>query len=136
VAKKAKETETDGHGVSALRGNGFDKAMVQDFVKRIDAVQADIDETMHAAKEECAPLYEDIASIKREAHDAGIPRRELNAVISERKALARVDAIRGRMTEEQQSNFDALKLALGELEDTPLGRAAISRDEETRATAH
>jgi nucleotide-binding universal stress UspA family protein len=124
VAKNAKEKDTEGNGVSALRGNGFDKAMVQSFMERIGAVQTNIDEIMAAAKEECAPLREDIAAIKREAHDAGIPRMEFNAVITERRAIARVEAIREKMSEEQADNFDKLKLALGDLADTDLGRAA------------
>jgi vacuolar-type H+-ATPase subunit E/Vma4 len=112
-------------GVEAIRGNGYDKVMTQEFVDQIEENQATIDEIMQAARDKCAPIREDINAIKKDAHEKGLPRRELNAVLSKRRALAKADAIREKLSAEQQDNFDQIEQALGMLLDTPLGAAAM-----------
>jgi hypothetical protein len=120
---------------SAQRGNGYDGAMVRSFLDRIEHVQADIDEVMDAAQLACAPHREDIAAIKKEATDAGIPRRAMNALISERRMRARADQIRDSLTADDQDRFDNLKAALGDFGDTALGAAALKDAEPSRAAA-
>lgn len=118
---------TDGKtttGVEAIRSNGYDPEHTQAYVDRIEETQGEIDAIMQEAKDKCAPLREDIAEVKKEAHDAGLPRKELNAVVSKRRLLRKADEIRGTLSDEQADNFDQLEQALGMLKDTPLGRAA------------
>ncbi len=137
MAKRVKATDgKEATGVSALRGNGFDPEKVQDFVKRIESCQADIDEIMQDAKNDCAPHREDIDAIKDEAHNAGLPRRALNAVISKRRAERRAEEIREKLNEEQQSDFDKLLLALGDLAETDLGKAALEKAAPGEVHAH
>lgn len=112
-------------GVEAIRGNGYDKVMTQEFVDHIEECQATIDEIMQAARDKCAPIREDINGIKKDAHEKGLPRRELNAVLSKRRALAKADAIREKLSDEQKDSFDQIEQALGMLSDLPLGIAAI-----------
>ena len=127
MAKKAKAVDgRSGHGVSAMRGNGYDSDAVKGFVDRIENVQDEIDETMNAAKEECAPLREDIAQIKKEAHDAGLPLRELNMAITKRRAMRRIDAMREKLSGEQKDNFDQIEKALGMYRELPLMSAALA----------
>ena len=127
MAKRAKAGDTEsGHGVSALRGNGYDSEQVQAFVERIENLQDEIDEVMAQAKEDCEPHRADIKAVKDEAHDAGIPKREFNAIIAKRRALRRAEAFRRKLDEEQQNNFDQLEKSLGMLADTPLGKAVLS----------
>lgn len=129
MAKSAKESATESTGTISAETAKTAKS----FLERIESVQADIDKIKADAAEECAPLYDDIASIKREAHDAGIPRREFNSLISERKLLKKAEALRASLSEDQQHNFDQMKLALGDLAETELGRAARRRAGDTTA---
>lgn len=123
-ARLAKEQDMTERSESAT---SFDVSKVPSFVERVETVQDEIDDIMEAAREECAPLREDIEEIKKEAHEEfSIPRRELNAKISERRARRKADAIRDRLSPEQQDNFDQMSKALGELAETPLGKAALS----------
>lgn len=115
----------------------FDASKAPPYISRIETVQGQIDAIMATAQEECAPLREDIASIKKEAHDnASLPRRELNSLIAKRKSLAKAENVRGRLSPEQRDNFDAMELALGQLKDTELGKAAARRSGDERASAH
>jgi len=136
MAKRAKRD--DGEGVKALRGAGYDSDMVRSYVERIETLQEEIDEKMQAAKDECQPLREDIGGVKTEAHEAGIPRKELNAKLQERRLRRKADAVRGMLTDEQAENFDQLSKALGDFDSTELGKAAARRAAATedRATAH
>ena len=125
MARKAK-TEPEGHGVSALRGNGYDAEKVQGFVSEIEEAQDEIDAIMDEAKEECVKHREAIADIKKAAHDAGLPRRELNMAIAKRRAMRRIDAMRAKLAEEQRDNFDQIEKALGMYSELPLMGAALA----------
>lgn len=130
VNSKKKPKATDGGettGVEAIRGNGYDPELTREFVDRCEEVQGEIDGIMDAAKAKCAPLREDVAAIKKEANDKGLPRAELNAVLRKRRLLRKADGVRGSLSENQQDNFDQLEQALGMLSDTPLGKAALDR---------
>lgn len=115
-------------GVEALRGNGYDPEMTREFVDSIEETQASIDEIMQKAKDKCAPLREDIAGIKKDAADKGLPRLELNAVLRKRRLLRKAEEVRALLSDEQADNLDQLEQALGMLKDTPLGRAAMGQD--------
>lgn len=137
MARKAK-TETEGHGVSALRGNGYDAEKVKGFVSEIEEAQDEIDKIMDAAKDDCVEYRDQIADIKKAAHDAGLPRRELNMAIAKRRAMRRIDAMRSKLDDEQKDNFDQLEKALGQYRELPLMGAALAaaaRNGSTGATA-
>jgi len=130
VNSKKKPKATDGGettGVEAIRGNGYDPELTREFVDRCEEVQFQIDDIMAKAQNQCAPLREDVAEIKKDAHDKGLPRAELNAVLRKRRLLRKADGVRGSLSENQQDNFDQLEQALGMLSDTPLGKAALDR---------
>ena len=67
-----------------------------------------------------AEIQQDIAEIKREAKGVGFDVKTINRIIKERQ-----------MTEEQRAEEEALldiyKAAIGMLNDTPLGNAALDR---------
>lgn len=104
--------------------NSFDPAKTPEFVSRIQSVQAEIDEIMQKAKDACAPLREDMEEIKTEAHESGLPRLELNALVRKEKLEARAAGVRTKLSEEQQANFDRMDLAMVAFRDTPLGASA------------
>lgn len=134
-----RKKDDDSGGGSALRSGGFNKEVTKTFVGRIENLQKEIDGIMATAKDDCAPLRESIAEIKKEAHDAGLPRREFNAELQKRRLLGKIEGIRAGLSEEQRDNFDKLDLFLGDLDETPLGLAAGRKglaEREESALAH
>lgn len=109
------------------KSNGFDPEEVTGFVGRVESVQSDIDEIMEEAKTKCAPLREDIATIKKEANDAGLPRKALHTVISVRRKLRRANMQVQNLDQEQQDEYELLQDALGDFGETELGFSALER---------
>jgi hypothetical protein len=75
----------------------------------------------------CRPVRESIAGCYDAAKQAGIPTKELRAVIKERKFLKQIEANRSRLEDDQQETLDQIKHALGMIADLPLGDAALKR---------
>ena len=118
-AKGSGETRTTKPG-----RNGFDPDLVSSLCEQIETVQASIDKIMANAKEECAPLREDIQALKQEAVDQDIPRQAFNAVLSERRLQRKAEAIRGKLTEKVQDDYDQLRHALGMLAEEAMSDGA------------
>lgn len=136
MAKK-KAKGADGKAVGAERH--IDMQLAPEFFERIDNLQGEIDEINRQAKEDCQPHRKDMTAVKKEAHDAtGIPMEVINSKIAERRARQKADSIRSNLKGDFQDIFDQLSLKLGDLEGTPLGDAAVTREltEEERRTAH
>ncbi len=110
--------------IDEIRGANFDWKSAEPFVERVENVQADIDAIMEEAKAKCSPLAEDIKNIKNEAAQAGFRKKPLNALIAHRKHIIKANAIRAKLDEDQQDDYDQMKNALGMLADLPLGQAA------------
>lgn len=127
MAKKPKMTDDAPSAPRPAGPNSYDRDVVLAIVESVEDVQAQIDKIMQAAKDECAPLREDIAEIKKSANeDDGLPRKELNSILQKRRLLRKAEDVRNKLSTEQQDEFDNLEHALGMLSDTPLGQAAIS----------
>lgn len=116
--------------------NGFDSDVVKRLVADHEDLQAQIDEIMSEAQNKCAPLREEQADVKKEAHEAGIPRQEFNSVLRERRLLAKADGVRAGLDADKQDNFDRIKHALGMLADLPLGQAALASEGDASETQH
>lgn len=115
MAKNAMKTGT----------SGFDPNKVPKYVSRIENLQADIDKIKAVAADECAPLYEDIAKIKAEAHDNdNIPRKVLNAFVQYRNLKGRVAAVRTKLSDDQKEHFDQMEFAFekSKAKSEPTGR--------------
>lgn len=139
MAKKAKvETEGDGHGVSAIRGNGFSKEMIEDFVNRM----LDRHEALAALASEhmlkCKDVRADMKDILDEAKDAGISKKALKGVVGKILLQRKAEAIREELEGEHQDDFDKIEQSLGILGETALGKwalAAAARNGSVGATA-
>lgn len=129
MARRARPTDGKGEqtGTLALRGNGYEPGVTQGFVDRIEAKQTEIEEIMQKARDQCAPLREDITDIKREAHEAGLPRREFNAALQKRGLLRKADEVRETLSEEQRDQFDLIMAALGGSGDAEIDALNTSR---------
>lgn len=111
----------------AVRSNGYDPEAVKSFVARIENLQGEIEELREAFKSDCEPLKEDIKVVKEEAEYAGIPKKELNKVLSARALAQKIEKQRGKLEPHEKTNYDNLMLALGGLKDLPLGIAALGK---------
>lgn len=91
----------------------WDPRRANHFVGRVMNVQKDIDVIKAEAAEKTAPHYEDVAAIKKQAADEGIPREELNKLIaSAKRAKKDVDAY-DKCDDDQKENIDIMRDELG-----------------------
>lgn len=108
--------------VDTVAKKGSNVGSLADFVSRIENLQSDIDTIMGDAQDECAPLRDNIKEVKDEAASAGIGKRELNAVISQRRKIAKAIQAPKSLNEDQLAAFNTF---IGDLKDTPLGKYAF-----------
>jgi uncharacterized protein (UPF0335 family) len=109
--------------------NGFDKAVVGRWVGEIERHFETLASYQGEYMSRCRPVRESIAACYDTAKGAGIPPKELRAVIKERKFLRQIEANREKLEEDQQETLDQIKHALGMVADLPLGEAALKRSE-------
>lgn len=115
MAKEA--TAKAGHNSLAEEG--------KKFVERVENLQADIEHEQALAAEAIMPIREDIAKVLAEAEAAGITKASVKAVVKARKLARRAAEARDKLDMADQSAFDTIRRALGELADTELGKAAL-----------
>lgn len=108
-------------------GNGFDPALTQNFVERIENLHDEIASIMMNALTECKAVHADIKIVYQEAKDeAGIPKKALKRVIKARSLERKASEVREELEGEDQDNFDLIRQALGDLAETPLGQATMA----------
>jgi hypothetical protein len=73
----------------------------------------------------CREIREQMASIYDQAKDAGVTKKVLKAKVSEHLLKKRAKACRDNLEADEQSEFDMIVEALGQLAELPLGVAAI-----------
>lgn len=127
--KKSKEPEPGegGNGVAAFRGNGYDPAIVNGFVTRIEKLYSDIATEKSEFMSRCKVIHGDVKEVLTEAKNAGIPKKSLKSLIKQRDLLGKVENIRNDLEGDDQDSFDQLCLALGAFAQTGLGAAAVER---------
>lgn len=104
--------------------NGFDPEKVKSFVGRIENLNKDIETQKAEHMSKCKGIREDIKSVIAEAKDEGIPASAIKAVIKVRALEKKAAKARDDLDNEVQGDFDNIRLALGDLAETPLGEAA------------
>jgi uncharacterized protein (UPF0335 family) len=70
-------------------------------------------------------IREAITGIYDEAKDAGIPKKELRALIRTRELERKIEQTRADLEADEQATFEQLAEALGDFGNTPLGQAAL-----------
>ena len=105
---------------------GIDGEQLADFLAKIDAEQARIDAIMAKAQEDCAPMRDEIAKIKKHAAEAGLPKTEFNTVLRARRLDTLRAKVADKLSKDERSNYDLMQEALGEFAELPLGAAAMA----------
>lgn len=109
----------------AAATNGYDPDIVSSLVSRLEALHGDLESERGQYMQRCRTIRDDIKDVLQAAADEdGIPKKALKAIIRERQLLAKIDDLVGGLEAEDSDGFERLKLALGDLDDTPLGNAA------------
>lgn len=115
----------------------FDPQVTPEYVDQVEELQEKVDTIMKAAKDKCSPLRESIAEIKKEAADSvNMPRKEFNTLLRKRRLQRQIDACTQILTDEQQDIFDKMEETLGDLDGTPLGRAARKSASKSAEATH
>jgi MoaA/NifB/PqqE/SkfB family radical SAM enzyme len=111
--------------------NGFDTAILTQFVKDIDRYEADMATKQGEYMRYCRGQRELINAALDRAKDAGIPKKDLKAVLKARKLERKIEKIREDLEEDDAADtFDMIREALGDLNGTPLGDAATGKAQE------
>lgn len=115
------------------KSNGFDKQVLTSVVKRIEGVFAELLSERGSYMERCKEIRAGFASCYEDAKNAGIPRKELKALIKTRELERKIDEQISALEEDEKLTFQMLEEALGDFGETPLGSAALNakRKEET-----
>ncbi len=106
--------------------NGFDPKVLKAFVSDIDRHHETLATYQGEYLKRCRDVRDLITGVYDRAKDAGIPKKELKAVIKVRGLEKKIAAAR-EDCEDGGETFDAIRHALGDLADLPLGTAALDR---------
>lgn len=109
------------------KSGSFEPKKAKSFIERIEAINQEIASEQGEFMSRCKALKEDIALILEEAKSAGIAKKPLRAVLKTRELELKLEAQRDDLEDEQQDTYDAIRHAIGDLAETPLGEAALSR---------
>lgn len=107
-------------GTPSVGDNGYDPAILRKFVKAIEGELATIAGLHEDIAPDVAGCRAEIKACYEQAKEAGIPVKALKAAIKVRK-------IERAMESDVSDGYDQIRHALGDLADTPLGRAAIGK---------
>ena len=105
---------------------------IQNVLDEIFGEQDALDKKAAAYKADTEENRANISAIIKNAkNDHGIPAKTLRFLLAEEKARRSVEKKKKALAEDDHDYLLAMKDALGELADTPLGQAAVDGDVKT-----
>ena len=99
--------------------------VVQDFFRRIDNLLDELADERAEYMERAKEIRAAIQRVMLDAEDAGIPKREMKAVLKARALEDKLVGVRKQLEPGEVETFDQIRAALGDLADTPLGKAVL-----------
>jgi hypothetical protein len=127
MARRAKKKEANGEtNVTPIRSNGLDTKLTTGFLDRILNLYVALDGERSDYMLECKSIRKDMSVIYDEAKDKGVPMRGLKCAVKKRLLELKIDRIRDDLDGEDLDDYDMVLQALGDLGDTPLGKAALT----------
>lgn len=97
------------------KSNGINAQQLKGFVAEIENEQDAIDEIMRNAQAACQPHIDQIKAIKKEAAEAGIPKKPLSAKLRERGLRRKADRCRETLSDDQREIFDEISQKMDDL---------------------
>lgn len=110
-----------------MSDNKVDKKKLRQFVREIERCDEEVLSERGAFMNKCAAIKERRSGWIEQATEAGMPKRELNALLKTRKLKAKVDTIFGELDEDQQAIFEQMEFALGDDDDQPKKRESKTK---------
>jgi uncharacterized protein (UPF0335 family) len=113
--------------------NGFDPAVLQDVVSRLDELDATLASERGKFMKRCRDISEDRKGVMTEAKARGIPLKPLKTELKARKLAHKIEELRSELEADDAEQADLIREALGDYADLPLGKAAVDADERRKA---
>lgn len=110
-----------------MPSNGYDQTLLQSTVRSIERCATELLSERGSYMQRCRTIREEITGIYDSAKEAGIPRKELRALIKTRELERKIEETRLALEADEQATFEVLVASLGEFANTPLGDAALKR---------
>jgi len=106
---------------------------VRTLFRRIDRLLDELASEREAYQERAREIRIEIDRALLDAENAGIPKRQAKAVIRARQLEDKLAGVRNKLELGDVESYDAIRAALGDLADTPLGKAALEKAERSVA---
>lgn len=107
--------------------NGFDRVLSERLLRDIDEADTQLASLKGEYMAECKGPRESIAAVFQTAKDKGLPVRAFRALVKNRRLDRQMSSNVDRLESDDQANYDALVIGLGDFVDLPLGQAAVRR---------
>lgn len=120
----AKESTRKG---SAVKGNGFDKKQAEIHYNNFKRIQEEKLEAHMAYMSKVAKINERAKDALEAAFNAGIPRKVITDQYKIELLETRIDNIKNPEDDEHGETLEMFRDALGVLDGTPLGDAAVEK---------
>jgi hypothetical protein len=109
--------------------NGGPLAGLKGYLAEIDRCDDQLDNLHADYMNECKPIRSDIAEICSSAKENGLNMKSFRAVLRKHRADRRHDKHLAKLDLADLSDYKSMEEALGDFIDTPLGRAAVQRED-------
>jgi uncharacterized protein (UPF0335 family) len=123
-----KQANGEQAGAPGIGHNGLPEKG-KEFVQRIETLNKDLASEKGAYMATCKTIREDVKAVLTEAAEAGITRRTIKTAVKVRELERRAAEARGDLDIADQDMLDNIRLALGDLAELPLGKAALGEGE-------
>jgi uncharacterized protein (UPF0335 family) len=105
--------------------NGFDGAVLKDFIARVETIEDEIASDMGAALSAAKVKRSEISDVIVEARESGIPSKALKLELALRKKDREKARLSVHADEATRETHEEMRAALGDLASLPLGVAAV-----------
>ncbi|WP_108661058.1 hypothetical protein [Acuticoccus kandeliae] len=107
--------------------NGYDREVVQSYIRRHENIEAQILSEKGAMMKKCRDLKADQNAILEEAKDShGIPKKILRLILKQRDLERKIEDLADGLDDDEADSYDQMLAAIEGMEDTPLGQAALA----------
>lgn len=124
-AKGKAKKKANGSNEVVVVGANF-RAKARSYVKRLSECEGRLDDEKATFMRKCQPIKADMTEIYSEAKGEGLSTKALKAEMKIRRLEKQKDKTREALQPEDQNELDRIRIALGELDGTPLGDAAMA----------
>ncbi|WP_420408656.1 hypothetical protein [Hoeflea sp.] len=103
------------------------------YINRIEELDAELLREKMAYMERARRIQENKKAVLDEAKEDGLSKKAVRAVVKVRELERKAEAAREDLEDDDAATFDDIREALGDFADSPLGQAAVERDETTNS---